>query len=227
MRHFVNLQTDLIRTFVTVVDLGNYTETGQVLGRTQPAISLQIKRLEDLVGAKLLQHKGKVLELTPQGHALIGYAREMLRLNDRAVANLQEAKFMGTLRVGLPTDYAIGYFQRLIADFARANPDVSLDIRCDWSRNILSQLHVDELDLAIVITDTMPAPYVSLYWSERPFWVCGRDYRFSLDKPVKIFAHRGQGSSRKRMTAAPNPGGGEWRIGFEGRGITALQTAVL
>ena len=51
------------------------------------ATRLQIKRLEELVGAKLLQHKGKALELTPQGHALIGYAREMLRLNDRAVAN--------------------------------------------------------------------------------------------------------------------------------------------
>lgn len=227
MRHFVNLQTDLIRTFVTVVDLGNYTETGQVLGRTQPAISLQIKRLEDLVGAKLLQHKGKVLELTPQGHALIGYAREMLRLNDRAVANLQEAKFMGTLRVGLPTDYAIGYFQRLIADFARANPDVSLDIRCDWSRNILSQLHVDELDLAIAITDTMPAPYVSLYWSERPFWVCGRDYQFSLDKPVQVIAHPKGCFYRKRMIDALNTEGREWRICFESPGISALQNAVL
>ena len=86
----------------------------------------------------------------------------MLRLNDRAVANLHEAQFMGTLRVGLPTDYAIGYFQRIIADFARANPEVTFDIRCDWSRNILSQLHVDELDLAIAITEACHFGFVAV-----------------------------------------------------------------
>ncbi|XOY57538.1 MAG: helix-turn-helix domain-containing protein [Rhodobacterales bacterium] len=67
MRKFTNLQTDLLRTFVTVVDLRNYTETGNILGRTQPAISLQIKRLEEVVGAKLLKHEGKQVELTPDG----------------------------------------------------------------------------------------------------------------------------------------------------------------
>ncbi|MCZ7676310.1 MAG: LysR substrate-binding domain-containing protein [Roseovarius sp.] len=227
MRQFTNLQTDLLRTFVTVVDLGNYTETGQVLGRTQPAISLQVKRLEDLVGSKLLQHKGKTLELTPEGHTLIGYAREILRLNDRAVANFQHAQFMGRLRVGLPIDYSIGYFQRLIANFASANPDVTLDIRCNWSRSILGSLHADDLDLAIAITDTMPAPYVSIYWSERPFWVCGRDFRYSPDKPVQIIAHPEGCFYRKRMIGALDTEGREWRIVFESPGIGALQNAVL
>ncbi|WP_210325883.1 LysR substrate-binding domain-containing protein [Oricola nitratireducens] len=227
MRQFVNLQTDLIRTFVTVVDLGNFTETGQILGRTQPAISLQIKRLESLVGAKLLQHTGKTLELTSDGQTLIGYAREILRMNDRAVANFQRAQLLGTLRVGLPTDYAIGYFQRVIAQFAKSNPEVSLDVRCNWSRDILSSLHTDDLDLAIAITDAMPAPYVSLYWSERPFWVCGRDYHYSLERPVQIIAHPEGCYYRKRMIEALSTEGREWRICFESPGISALQNAVL
>ena len=227
MRQFTNLQTDLLRTFVTVVDLGNYTETGQVLGRTQPAISLQIKRLEELAGAKLLQHRGKALELTAEGQQLVGYAREILRLNDRAVANLQQAEILGVLRVGLPTDYAIGYFQRIIADFAKANRAVALNIRCDWSRSILSSLKVDDLDLAIAITDKMPAHYVSLYWSERPFWVCGRDYTPMPGKPVEIVAHPKGCYYRKRMTDALNTEGREWRISFESPGISALQNAVI
>lgn len=227
MRNFVNLQTDLIRTFVTVVDLGNYTETGQILGRTQPAISLQIKRLEELIGAKLLQHAGKTLELTAAGQSLIGYAREILRINDRAVASFQDANLQGTLRVGLPTDYAISYFQRIIAEFAKANSEVTLDVRCGWSRDVLGSLQTDELDLAIAITDTVPAPYVSLYWSERPFWACGRDYRHSLDRPVQIVAHPEGCLYRKRMIESLSGEGREWRICFQSPGITALQNAVL
>lgn len=227
MRQFINIQTDLLRTFVTVVDLGSYTETGQILGRTQPAISLQIKRLEDLVGAKLLEAKGKSIELTVSGQSLIGYARDILRLNDRAVANLQRAKFVGNLRIGLPTDYAIGYFQKIIAEFSSANPNVSLSVSCNRSRELLSSLHSDDLDMTIAVTDMMPAPYVAIYWSERPFWVCGRDYLHNPEKPVPLIAHPDSCFYRKRMIDALNTEGRDWRICFESPGITAIQSAVV
>jgi DNA-binding transcriptional LysR family regulator len=177
MRRFTNLQTDLLRTFVTLVDLRNFTETGKALGRTQPAISLQIKRLEAVAGVKLLGPKGKEIELTADGQALLGYAREMLRLNDRAVANLQRVKLLGILRIGLPIDYSIEYFQKFIGEFSRANPQVLLNIRCDRSRDLLAALHRDDLDIAISITDQMPAPHVSMYWSERPVWATTASFR--------------------------------------------------
>lgn len=227
MRQFTNLQTDLLRTFVTVVDLRNFTETGLVLGRTQPAISLQIKRLEDIAGVKLLKHKGKQIELTPDGHALLGYAREILRLNDRAVANLHQAKILGTLRIGLPIDYSVDYFQSIIAGFSRDNPEVQLDIRCDQSVQILSALHTDDIDFAIAITDSMPAPYVSIYWSERPVWTCARDYKIDPNQPVKLIAHPDGCHYRKRMIDALSSEGRDWHICFESPGIAALQRAVL
>lgn len=227
MRRFTNLQTDLLRTFVTVADLRSYTETGSVLGRTQPAISLQIKRLEEVAGCKLVELKGKQIELTPDGQTLLGYAREILRLNDRAVANLQQAAFLGTLRIGLPVDYSIDFFQSIIARFSADNPAVLLDIRCDWSRNLLSALHVDDLDMAIAITDAMPAPHVSVYWSERPVWACARDYRIDPDQPLKIIAHPQGCSYRKRMIDALNSEGRDWHVSFESLGVSALQKAVL
>jgi DNA-binding transcriptional LysR family regulator len=227
VRRFTNLQTDLLRTFVTVVDLRNFTETGKALGRTQPAISLQIKRLEEVAGVKLLRNRGKRIELTADGQELLGYAREMLRLNDRAVANLHRVKLLGTLRIGLPIDYSIEYFQKIIGEFSRANPQVLLDIRCDRSRDLLGALHVDDLDMAISMTDMMPAPHVSLYWSERPVWACGRDYRVSPDAPVRIVAHPDGCFYRKRMVDALNAEGRDWHVAFESPGISALQTAVL
>jgi DNA-binding transcriptional LysR family regulator len=227
MRKFTNLQTDLLRTFVTVADLRNYTETGNILGRTQPAISLQIKRLEDVAGSKLIVLKGKQVELTPDGQTLLSYAREMLRLNDRAVANLQQAAFLGTLRIGLPVDYSIEFFQSIIAKFSRENPAVSLDIRCDFSNELISALHVDDLDMTIAITDAMPAPHVSIYWSERPVWACARDYRIDPDQPLKIVAHPQGCPYRKRMIDTLNSEGRDWRVSFESLGVSALQKAVL
>lgn len=227
MRKFTNLQTDLLRTFVTVADLRNYTETGNILGRTQPAISLQIRRLEDVAGSKLIELKGKQVELTPDGQTLLSYAREILRLNDRAVANLQQAAFLGTLRIGLPVDYSIEFFQSIIARFSRENPAVLFDIRCDFSNELLSALNVDDLDLAIAITDTMPAPHVSIYWSERPVWACSRDHQIDPTKPLKIIAHPDGCFYRKRMIDSLNSEGRDWRVSFESLGVSALQKAVM
>lgn len=227
MRQFINLQTDLLRAFVTVVDLGNFTETGKVLGRTQSAISLQIKRLEELAGSELLTNKGRQIEPTAEGQSLLGYAREILRLNDRAVANLHRKQFLGSLRVGLPVDYSITYFQHIIARFSEANPNVVLETRCNRSKDLLNSLHMDELDLSIAITDSMPKPYAALHWSERPIWVCSHDFQFDADKPIKLIAHPEGCHYRQRMIDALNVVGRDWRISFESPGISALQTAVM
>lgn len=102
----INLPTDLLRAFITVIDLGGYTRAGEALGRTQPAISLQMKRLEELLDAILITHEGRELKLTEQGEALAVYARQLLRLNDEAVAKLKGRSAQGLLRVGLPTDFS-------------------------------------------------------------------------------------------------------------------------
>lgn len=227
MRNFVNFQTDLLRTFVTIIDLGNYTKTGKMLGRTQPAVSLQIKRLEQLCGAQLLDHSGKNMKLTAAGQTLIGYARDILRLNDRAVASLHQTQLLGTLRIGLPVDYSIEYFQAIITDFMQSNENVSVEIKCDWSRHLMQGLHVDDLDFVIAVTDQMPAPYVSLYWAERPFWVCGRRYDADPDKPIRIVAHPEGCFYRKRMIDSLSNEGREWHLTFESPGISAIQNAVL
>src|SRR3546814_11763079 len=92
MRNIINFQTDLLRTFVTVVDLGAYTKAGGALGRTQPAISLQMRRLEELVGAPLVKQTGRTLLLTSEGEMLLSYAREILRLNDEAASYFNRSK---------------------------------------------------------------------------------------------------------------------------------------
>ena len=107
----INLPTDLLRAFVSVIDLGGYTRAADALGRTQPAISLQMKRLEELAGARLITHEGRELKLTEDGEALAVHARQILRLNDEAVARLKGRQAKGQLRIGLPTDFAVAFLQ--------------------------------------------------------------------------------------------------------------------
>lgn len=85
----INLPTNLLRTFVTVVEVEGFTKAANILGRTQPAISLQVQRLEQLVGHKLILRVGKDVSLTEQGESLAVYARQILQLNDIAIAHFE------------------------------------------------------------------------------------------------------------------------------------------
>lgn len=98
----VDLPVNLLRTFITVSDLGGYTKAAKVLHRTQSAISLQMKRLEELLGEKLLVHEGGTVNLTSYGKVLAGFARQILQLNDEAVARYRKTNVRGPLRIGLP-----------------------------------------------------------------------------------------------------------------------------
>ena len=96
-----------------------------------------MKRLEELLDATLLTHEGRELKLTEEGEALAVYARQLLRLNDEAVAKLKGRSAKGLLRVGLPTDFSVAFLQEAISDFARGQPEVTMSIACDLSRKVL------------------------------------------------------------------------------------------
>jgi len=100
MAGITNLQTDLLRTFVSVVELGGHSKAGAMLGRSQPAISSQLGRLEELVGAPLLVKKGRVIQPTADGEVLLAYAREVVRINDEAMSYFRRRVMTGVLRIG-------------------------------------------------------------------------------------------------------------------------------
>lgn len=222
----INLPTDLLRTFVSVIDLGGYTRAADALGRTQPAVSLQMKRLEDLLDARLLTHEGRELKLTEEGEALAVYARQLLRLNDEAVARLKGRAAKGQLRVGLPTDFSVAFLQEAISNFAREQAKVTMSIACDLSRKVLDLLHADELDIAIALLAKDKNPYLVRSWEERPIWAVGRDVTLNRQAPVPLVTHPEGCEYRRRMTAALAAEGRGWRIAYTTPEIGGLQRAV-
>ena len=227
MRSVVNFQTDLLRTFVSVIDLGAYTKAGDALGRTQPAISLQMKRLEELVGAPVIKQVGRSLQLTSEGEMLLSYAREMLRLNDEAASYFNRSKIAGVLRVGLPNDYAVAFLQGVITEYTRKHPGISLELYCGWSAEILDRLRADELDLAVAMTDHERAQYLSRSWIERPVWAAAESVDFDPAAGVPLAAHPEGCAYRARMIQSLDAARIRWRVAYTGPGISGLQNAVM
>ncbi|MCB6176633.1 LysR family transcriptional regulator [Rhodobacter sp. Har01] len=125
---------DLLRTFIAVVELGGHSKAGALLGRSQPAISLQLGRLEDLIRAPLLTQDGRKIQPAPAGEALLSFAREMVRINDEAVAHFHRADMSGVLRIGLYTGDAVSVLQGTLTGFIQRHPEVELENHRDLSR---------------------------------------------------------------------------------------------
>lgn len=227
MAGITNLQTDLLRTFVLVVELGGHSKAGAMLGRSQPAISLQLGRLEELVGAPLLVKSGRSILPTADGEVLLAYAREVVRINDEAMSYFRRHEMTGVLRIGLPSDYAVAFLQEILTDFTHNQPEVNLEVHCDMSREILRQLSADELDIIVAMMPSQSMPYLSRSWIEQPIWAAAESFVMDPDRPIPLVAHPEGCNYRARMIQSLDAAGRRWRFVYTGPGISGLQNAVL
>ncbi len=148
-----NLPIDMLRSFVVINEQGGFTAAAEYLGRTQPAISQQIKKLEVLLDRPLLDRDKAKLKLTPAGDSLLGYARQILSLNDEAVGYFANPPVSGRIRFGIPSEFAITLLPKIVSRFARAYPDVMLEVNCDLSRHLLSKEQRNQYDLILALHD--------------------------------------------------------------------------
>ncbi|MDQ2803466.1 MAG: LysR substrate-binding domain-containing protein [Pseudomonadota bacterium] len=220
-----NIQTDLLRTFTTVADLRSFTRAGEMLGRTQPAISLQIKRLENTVGMPLLERDSAPFRLTPAGELLAIYARQILCLHDEALSRLLRPAVMGAVRVGLPNDFAVALLPKVLADFIAANPGVRLDIDCDISVNLLRGLREGRHDVIVAMTTEQAAPAAAKLWTERLAWITG-GCGIENQRPLSLITYPEGCIYRARMTEALSRAGIPWQIACSSASLAGLQAAL-
>ena len=221
-----NIPTDLLRTFITVIDLGGYTRAAKALGRSQPAISLQMNRLQDLLQIKLLEQDGRTRKLTEPGNALAAYARQMLHLNDEAVARFQGLDKQGVLRIGLPTDFAVSKLQTEVAQFIDDYPNVVVKIVCGLSRDLFESLHHGELDLIIGLCSAENQQYLVRVWEDQPIWASSKKHIPKEGSPVPLVCHPKGCEYRDRMTEALGLINRDWRVVYTSPDISGLLHAV-
>lgn len=143
------LGIDLLRTFAVIAEVGTLSRAAARIGRTQAAISLQVQRLERLVGHPLLERTGRGVLLTPHGTRLLAHAQRILQYHDEALADLSGRGLSGTIRFGCPDDYAVRFLPPLLREFARVHPKVHVEVHCAHTPRLLERLEQHALDLAL------------------------------------------------------------------------------
>ena len=165
-----NLDVDLLKTFAVLAETGNFTRTAEKVGRTQSAVSMQVKRLEELVGKPLIARVGRTNSLTSDGQMMLDYARRMILLNDEAMTAFTKPEITGHVRFGTPDDYADRILPDVMARFARTNPKVQVDVDCQSSRTMVDMVKSGDLDLAMITCESDIAN-AQIIRSERLLWV--------------------------------------------------------
>ncbi len=152
----MDLPTDILRTFVTAADTGNYTNTAAIIHRTQSAVSMQIKRLEELVGYSLFQRNGRKMTLTGEGQSLLWYARRIIKIHDEAVAAMQQPELSGLVRLGAPDDYVERLLPLLLSRFSETHPHVQVEVSCRSNDGMMQLLDAGKLDILIHSNSEVP-----------------------------------------------------------------------
>lgn len=145
-----NLDVDLLKTFLAIADTGSFTRAAEEIHKTQSAVSMQMKRLEDLLGRPLFARDGRASRFTPDGERLIEYARRMVAINDEAVSAFTRPELTGTVRFGTPDDYADRFLPEILARFSRTHPLVTVDVDCVSTSKLFERVKRGEMDLALV-----------------------------------------------------------------------------
>lgn len=148
-----NIPTDLLRTFVTIKDLGGFTSAGELLGRSQPAISLQVKKLEEILNTKIFL-RGSSLELTEDGEYLYQAARQILEINDQIIAKVRGDNISGKVRLGIPNDFELAFLPKALRNLSRVYPNIIIEVDCEISKVILQRYQKGHYDIALAMERT-------------------------------------------------------------------------
>ncbi len=144
------LDIDQLKTFVSISDTGSFTAAADEVHKTQSAVSMQMKRLEERVGRAIFKRDGRQSRLTRDGVRLLEYARRIVRLSDEAIMALSEPELAGAICLGLPDDFADRLLPKVLASFAHSHPRIEINVTCAESMQVYKKICAGELDLGIV-----------------------------------------------------------------------------
>jgi DNA-binding transcriptional LysR family regulator len=182
------MDTDLLRAFVLIAEGHSFTQAAARVGRTQSAVSMQVKRLEEMLGQPVLSRgKGGAVDLTPHGQYLLTRARQILALNDEVLTTFRAPQIAGTVRLGTPDDYAFAYLPPILKRFAETHPAVQVNVVCSPSEELMRRLKADEIDLTLISGGHQPTGWPSVQlWRGPLVWVTSTRFAPHRQNPLPL-----------------------------------------
>lgn len=220
------LDIDQLRTLVAIADSGSFTRAADLVYKTQSAVSMQMRRLEERVGREVFSRAGRGVRLTDDGERLLDYARRIVRLQTECLATFDEGDLAGRVRLGLPDDYAERYLPEILARFSRAHPRAEVTVVCEPTDMLVARLGQGDIDLAIV-TETRQHGGIETIRTEALLWVASNRHRVHAETPLPLALGRPHCVWRRAATAALERAGRPSRVLFVSWSSTAVGAAVL
>jgi DNA-binding transcriptional LysR family regulator len=221
----VNFDLSVLRTLVAVERNGSFARAAERVGRSESAVSLQLKRLEEQIGQKLFRRAGRAMVLTEVGERMLTYAKRLIALNDEAVGATLRPSLDGTIRLGVPPDFAATWLPTALARFARLCPEVTVETTVERSPALTARLGRGELDLAMAFAAASPP---QARWSGMiPMaWIGPKGYRLHAEDPVRLAVFDPPCLFRAAAEAALDRHGISWGVEFHSQSLASLWSAV-
>lgn len=220
-----NFDMDVLRSLAELADRGSLAQASERVGRTQAALSLQMRRLEDQAGQALLRRDSRKLVLTEAGETLLGYARRILALNDEAQHTLRRSPVSGEVRFGASQDFGEAWLPPVLAQFRQSFPSVGMEVRIDGGTRSVAAVDAGELDLALALglgsrDDSVCIGHLPLVW------IAHRDFRWDRQAPLPLALFTSPCRFRTKGLAALDAAGTPWSIALTSPSLNGVWAAV-
>ena len=224
----IHFDLDVMRSFVTGIELGSFAKAADRLSRSTSAVSAQLKKLEDQAGTPLLRKAGRGMALTEAGEVMLGYARRLLELNDEAASAVRGVQLEGRVRLGLQEDFGENVLPEVLGRFKRAHPKLRVEVHIARNAALMQSLDAGRLDLALAWeTDARAAD--AQHIRRLPMCWIGSDAEqlpYAADEPVPLVVLDAPCLMRTAATEALDRAGLAWRIAFTSASLAGTWAAV-
>ncbi|MTI43340.1 DNA-binding transcriptional LysR family regulator [Roseibium hamelinense] len=220
------LDIDQLRTFLAIAELGSFTKAGEAVHKTQSAVSMQMRRLEERVGQPIFTKDGRQSRLTEDGIRLVEYARRMITLNDETLSAFNGRGEVGQVTFGVPDDYADRLLPEVLAAFNRLNPSIEVNVECAASSVLVGKIKNNEIDVAIVTSGDMTDMMGEIIRREPLHWVTSSSHCAHTMEVVRLALGPVSCSWRRMCMEALDRVGRRYSIAYVSASASALVGAV-
>lgn len=223
------LDIELLRTFQAVVRFEQFLAASTFLNRSPSAVSLHIRRLEDIAGGRLLERDNQTVTLTSLGRRFALQSAELLHVHDRLLAGFASPTISGRVRLGISEEYAASLLHSTLSPLTSGYPQIELEVETASSGRLNEQLQRGQLDLALLVVPAETASTEQLlhtFGTTEPVWVAAPGYQLAHEKPAPLALH-GEGCPYRSVAVNTlNEIGKAWRTVVMSASSSALETAI-
>lgn len=224
----ITFDLDVMRSFVTGIELGSFAKAAERLGRSTSAVSAQLKKLEDQAGTPLLRKAGRGMALTEVGEVMLGYARRMLELNDEAASAVRGVQLEGRVRLGLQEDFGENVLPEVLGRFKRAHPRLRVEVHIARNAMLMQSLEAGRLDIALAWETEANMPHAQHIQKLPMRWI-GADTAqlpYEANEPIPLVVLDAPCLMRTAAIDALDRAGLAWRIVFTSASLAGTWAAV-